>query len=320
MNETSASDTGHSRFAFGRNWKRFLPDVTDARIALAQDSLRTMLGIDDLRDKCFLDIGSGSGLFSLAAKKLRSPRVFSFDYDHDSVACTRALKERFFTADDSWQIEQGSVLDPEYMGRFRDYDVVYSWGVLHHTGAMWTALANAALPVAMDGRLYVAIYNDQGCMSAIWRQIKRIYCSGAAGKAFILATVLPALVVGRGAKDIIGGRSQLARYSVEYSRTSRGMSPLRDIVDWLGGYPFEVARPEQLSDFYQQRGFALDRLKAASGTGCHELVFTRRAPASGAGGKAGLQRDGTTRGSTTFGAPGTYTPPIGPGRVRARGA
>ncbi len=122
----------------------------------------------------FLDIGSGSGLFSLAARRLGA-RVHSLDYDPHSVACTRELRRRYFPEDPEWIVESGSALDEAYIRSLGKFDVVYSWGVLHHTGDMWAALASAAIPVAAGGKLFIAIYNDQGTPSRRWTKVKRAY-------------------------------------------------------------------------------------------------------------------------------------------------
>src|SRR5437868_7530339 len=132
-------------YEFGKNWTRFLKEVDDSRIKEAETSLRRMLETESLAGKSFLDIGSGSGLFSLAARRLGA-RVHSFDYDPQSVACALELRRRYFDGDADWTIEEGSALDADYVRSLGAFDVVYSWGVLHHTGAMWEALANAALP------------------------------------------------------------------------------------------------------------------------------------------------------------------------------
>jgi 2-polyprenyl-3-methyl-5-hydroxy-6-metoxy-1,4-benzoquinol methylase len=137
------------RFAFGRNWSRFLELLDERRIAEAEASLCAMLGVTDLHDRRFLDIGCGSGLFSLAARRLGA-EVRSFDFDRQSVACAAELRRRYLPDDAGWRIEPGSVLDPEFMGALGTYDVVYSWGVLHHTGAMWIALERALARVAAN--------------------------------------------------------------------------------------------------------------------------------------------------------------------------
>src|SRR5438045_550600 len=162
------------RFEFGRNWSRFLLYLDDERITVAEQSLKETFAVADLECTSFLDIGSGSGLFSLAARRLGA-RVHSFDYDPDSVACTRELKHRYFHNDQAWTIEEGSALDEGYVNSLGAFDVVYSWGVLHHTGDMWRALETAALPVAPGGKLFVALYNDQGSRSVRWRKIKKAY-------------------------------------------------------------------------------------------------------------------------------------------------
>jgi len=265
--------TRGERFQFGRNWRSFLGVLNDERIAEAEKSLAQMLGTHAVKNKRFLDIGSGSGLFSLAARRLGA-RAHSFDYDPDSVACARELKRRYFPDDPDWTIEQGSVLDHDYMAFLGQFDVVYAWGVLHHTGNMALALENAGKAVARDGKLYVAIYNDQGWKSRRWRKIKRLYCSGVAGKWAVSAVFIPYFSGAGLGVDIVKGQNPLTRYS-EYKR-SRGMSRVHDWFDWLGGYPFEVAKPEDIIHWFIDRGFVLKRLKTCGGgLGCNEFVFQR---------------------------------------------
>src|SRR5437867_10486767 len=131
------------RFGFGENWRDFLSKLTEDRVVQAELSLKDKLEMDSLAGKSFIDVGSGSGLFSLAARRLGA-MVHSFDYDPQSVACTWELKRRYCPEDPHWIIEEGSVLDCAYLAQLGQFDVVYSWRVLHHTGAMWEALDNVA--------------------------------------------------------------------------------------------------------------------------------------------------------------------------------
>jgi 2-polyprenyl-3-methyl-5-hydroxy-6-metoxy-1,4-benzoquinol methylase len=266
------------RFAFGENWQRFLSILDESRIVRAEDSLRRMLDVSDLAGKTFLDIGCGSGLFSLAARRLGA-RVHCFDYDPQSVACAEELRRRYFPLDPDWRIEEGSALDSSYLSGLGSFEVVYSWGVLHHTGAMWQALGNAAGLVAPGGKLFIAIYNDQGKISNRWRAIKRAYNRLPGGWRFLVAIpVLVHLYWRRTVKDFLRGRPF---ESWRNEGQERGMSPWRDLIDWVGGLPFEVAKPEAILDFYLQRGFTLTRLTTCGGSlGCNEYVF---APGAGNG-------------------------------------
>lgn len=266
--------SGGGRFAFGDNWARFLASLDEQRIRDAEESLKSKLEVENLAGKSFLDIGSGSGLFSLAARRLGA-RVHSFDCDPQSVACTEELKRRYFLGDGNWVVEQGSVLDPHHLSRLGVFDVVYSWGVLHHTGAMWQALENVVPLVKERGQLFISIYNDQGGPSARWLRVKRTYNALPGTLRWLVLVPALARLWGKTlVKDLLRGKPFETWRN--YGRGERGMDAWRDVVDWVGGYPFEVAKPEEVFDFYRRRGFMLQRLKTcAGGLGCNEYVLMK---------------------------------------------
>jgi 2-polyprenyl-3-methyl-5-hydroxy-6-metoxy-1,4-benzoquinol methylase len=261
------------RFEFGKNWAAFLSVLNDERIAIAEASLKDALGVTTLAGKRVIDIGCGSGLFSLAAVRLGAT-VHSFDYDLNSVGCTAELKRRYFPDHTGWTVEQGSALDREYMSKLGQFDIVYSWGVLHHTGDMWQALANVVPMVKKpDGKLCIAIYNNLGSQTRRWHSIKKRYVSSSRPSQLLIAAATFALLEIKGsAGRIVRGENPLPfRRWREYKR-NRGMSIWRDHIDWVGGYPYETAKPEEIFDFYRKHGFSLQFLKTG-GLGCNEFVF-----------------------------------------------
>lgn len=264
------------RFEFGKNWRAFLSHLDDDRISRAENSLREMLEVDSLEGKTFLDIGSGSGLFSLAARRLGA-RVYSFDFDTNSFECTKELKKRYFASDNEWTVEQGSILDKDYVSSLGSFDIVYSWGVLHHTGDMWTALANASIPVKFGGQMFIAIYNDTGSQAERWKWIKSTYCRlpKLLKTPFAIAVSLP-----EEGKKLLSATAtgKPHKYFRDWSsyRNERGMNRWHDIIDWVGGYPYEYAGPSALFEFYKSKGFSISKMNCDNvGLGCNEIVFRR---------------------------------------------
>ena len=252
------------RFKFGEIWSCFLKLLDEKRIVHAEKSLSEMLDVINLNDKSFLDVGCGSGLFSLAARRLGA-KVHSFDFDPASIACTLELKQRYFPDEKNWLIEEASVLDDDYLSRLGKFDVVYSWGVLHHTGKMRQALGNVTPLVSEGGSLFISIYHDQGLRSIYWSIIKRMYNISIIFKVVIILIHFPFLY--------------LLRYILRFiscRQIERGMSLWYDMLDWLGGFPFEVSKPQDIIHFYNLRGFYLTCLKSSSGrSGCNEYVFLK---------------------------------------------
>jgi 2-polyprenyl-6-hydroxyphenyl methylase/3-demethylubiquinone-9 3-methyltransferase len=233
-----------------------------------------MLDMPNLEGRSFLDSGCGSGLFSLAAMRLGARRVFSFDYDPDSVACAAELKRRYFAGSPQWTIQQGSVLDDEYLQRTGRFDIVYCWGVLHQTGDMWKALETIIRPVGEGGRLFISIYNHQPLWTPVWKGIKRTYNAVPRPLGLVMVwiyLVLKTPVVAM--RGLPGGRN---RAEGKRAGGRRGMSWYYDAVDWVGGYPHETASPEAVFRFYRDRGFRLTELTTVGGgSGCNQFVFQR---------------------------------------------
>lgn len=280
MSEPKPESGADERFAFGRNWLSYVKLVSEQRIAAATASLAEALPYPDMTGRSFLDVGCGSGLFSLAAQRLGA-RVHSFDYDAGCVRAAVWLRGRFGSLN-GWVVEQGSILDEQYTGRLGLFDVVYAWGVLHHTGDLWKALNAAARRVAPGGTLFVSVYNDQGLESRLWRRVKRRYNnSGPLNRRLLIAGSY--CYLRRYSPLRVAARLALRHgQSAVHATRRRGMSARHDLVDWVGGYPFEVAKPEQVFAAVHELGFDLRRMTTcAGGLGCNEFVFERRSTGDG---------------------------------------
>lgn len=275
--EITAGDSGNKPFAFGKNWASYAKLVTQQQIDEAIVGLRRLVG-DDLRGKRFLDIGCGSGLHSLAALRLGAAEVVAIDVDSDSVATTRNMLQAHAQGG-AWKVLERSVfdLDPSSMGKF---DVVYSWGVLHHTGDMYRALRIAATLVAPGGQFAFALYrHTRFCW--FWKIEKKWYAAaGPRGQGMARSAYVGLY---RMAHPIFN-RKSFADHVASYV-SARGMDFYHDVHDWLGGWPYESISPDEVARLMKQLGMREVRNFARMGrtstgvfgSGCDEYVY---APAS----------------------------------------
>ena len=273
MSEHKIEIQDGNRFKFGSNWSNFIRLLNNDRILKAEKSLINALGVDNLENKLFMDVGSGSGLFSLAAKRLGA-KVISIDFDPECVACTNELKRRYFPTDDTWHVVEGSVLDNGFFDDLPKVDILYSWGVLHHTGDLWSALKNVRNKVQKDGSIYIALYNDQGTASDIWLKIKQTYnkIPSLLQPLFVMLVILPFEIL---ALAINITKLSPLRYLRSWTgrRGHRGMNKWHDWVDWVGGLPFEVATPEDIVEFFMEKDFNLTKIRTVNGWGNNEFIF-----------------------------------------------
>ncbi|MGH9452921.1 MAG: class I SAM-dependent methyltransferase, partial [Terriglobia bacterium] len=262
-------------FSFGRNWQSFVErHLTPERERLALQSICDFVETSDLEGRSFLDVGCGSGVFSLAACRLRARNIYSFDVDPFSVRCCQELRRRAGDPE-HWTVAEGSILDLEFLQCLPKADVVYAWGSLHHTGNMWQAIRNAASLVAPGGLFFLSIYNqvDGRRGSEFWLRVKRRYnrSSSVVKRLMELAYaarfgVLPAL------RSFQNPAQSLRNYGRE-----RGMSFWPDVVDWLGGYPYEFATVHAIFRFCtRELGMELVNVLDTNTTGTNQFLFRRR--------------------------------------------
>jgi SAM-dependent methyltransferase len=264
-----------AHFAFGKNWASYAQLLTESRVQAAVDSLRKLAG-GDLQGKRFLDIGCGSGLHALAALRLGAREVIALDIDADSVRTTEEVLHAN-AAGQHWTVRQASIFDLE--GDSLDkFDVVYSWGVLHHTGDMDRALRAAAALVAPQGRFIFALYR-RTFLCWLWKVEKRWY-AGASPAAQSRAR---GAYVGlfRLAFPFRKERGRFRDYVAGYGQ-QRGMDFDHDVHDWLGGWPYESISPQRTErlmasvGLYRVRAFTLHGIKLGLfGSGCDEYVYAR---------------------------------------------
>jgi len=250
-------------FEFGKNWQFFLDKYfNETRLNKAVESLKEMLECDTLEGKTFLDIGCGSGLFSLAAYKLNAKKVVSLDVDSFSVKCCRQLFNTYNNPS-NWEVIEGSILDDEFVKRLGKFNVVYSWGVLHHTGNMWKAIDNASSLTSENGKFYIAIYNkiNDFCIfsdgrfgtSKFWELEKKFYNASPGFIKQLLNFSSAGLLMLLYLLTLNNPLRKIREFPEKY----RGMSWYVDIKDWIGGYPYEYADTEEIFKFLKQKNLCL---------------------------------------------------------------
>lgn len=270
---SEALEKADHSFSFGKNWENYATTLSEDKIQQAKDDLQGLLAPTSLEDKTFIDIGCGSGVHSVAAIQLGVKSLRAIDVDADSVRTTKATLAKY-AQEASCEVEEQSIFDvsPDVK-----YDIVYSWGVLHHTGNMWKAIQHASELVKSNGYLAIAIYKKSP-LCGLWRIEKNFYSR--------LPPILQLPITCLFATFFLLGILVSGRNPVAYVRNYevlRGMNFWHDIIDWLGGYPYESATPHEIQRRMRQKGFQFIKETNAEaprafglfGCGCGEYLFRK---------------------------------------------
>lgn len=262
------------RFGFGKNWENFIQkQFSEERVEISRKHILSFLKLNDLKGKCFLDIGCGSGLSSLAALRSSADKIVSFDYDMDAVSTTKMLWQ-YSGNPANWEVKQGSILDEEFIKTIEPADVVYSWGVLHHTGNMWQAMDNTARLAKKNGLLYIALYDYDIQVNPppeFWLEVKQRYNhSNQWGKRKMELWYIWKFMLYENPLRFPALLKQMTDY--KQSR-GRGMAFYTDVKDWLGGWPMEFAKRADVKAWADKTG--LEMLTMKTGEANTEYLFKK---------------------------------------------
>lgn len=258
------------RYPFGKNWNLFVRFfVTDEKIAESKDQIEDWLGSEAVAGAKFLDCGCGSGIASAGAYQLGA-KVTSFDFDFESKVATETIKKRIVLnqsdhRDREWVVVQGDLLDRRFCSKLGKFDIVYCWGVAHHTGDLVGAMERLSEFGCQNSLLWVAIYNDQGWKSKLWYEVKFLF-----NKNFLFRFVISFVLFWTHFLPLLA-------YSRVIKKTRpRGMNIFVDWLDWIGGFPFEVMASQSVCDFFKARGFVTDRIEVCGNrSGCNQFLFRK---------------------------------------------
>ncbi len=277
MNDNEKLVENH--FKFGENWEKLIQSVDEHSLSAAVADLKEFMGVESLVGRSFLDIGCGSGLSSLAAYKLGAEKIVSVDIDPKNVANVDALKRKFnVPSNANWTAALVSIVEAGDLTKLPNADIVYSWGVLHHTGDMWNAIQNSAKLVKPKGQLYLMLYRDAH-LAGLWKMIKWTYVkSPAAGQWLLRNLFAGGLLFGA----CLAGKNPF-RIVRDYGKKMRGMTWYVDVTDWIGGYPFEYCSAEEVIEFLKPQGFHLQKITpkiskrpwGVRGTGSYTFLFEK---------------------------------------------
>jgi len=245
MNET--------RFKFGENWSNYSSSVNLEKIELAKKDIIRLVG--DVSNKSVIDIGCGSGIHTVAFIQLGVKSIVSFDYDLKSVETTKKLVKKFCYKKSKYKVFQADILNIDSLSGLnkRKFDIVYSWGVLHHTGSMFEAIISTTKFLKDNGILVLGLYVKTKLCN-FWYYEKKIFNKYKFLQPLIKLPFLFFLIIGLSLKK----RSSPYKIIHDYKK-QRGMSIIFDVNDWLGGFPYESIDDNSLLNFLKLKGFKIVR-------------------------------------------------------------
>ena len=152
-------DKVNTQILFGNLWQtRFDNFSLDQKNFLKRLLKKLNFDTFQLKNKKVLDMGCGSGRFSVAFARLGAKKVYGVDLGDQGIRIGNKLSKKFNLK--NLTFKKSSVLSLPFKNNY--FDFVFCKGVLHHTGNLKKALNEFVRVINGNGYGYLYLYGKGG--------------------------------------------------------------------------------------------------------------------------------------------------------------
>lgn len=215
-------------------WTQHLP-----KIEKQIEFLNKLIGRDNIENKIVLDAGCGTGIAAISFKKLGANKVIGIDISKKSLLTAKKLAEE---AGVKLKFITGDLLNLPLKGNF---DIIHSFGALHHTGDTKGAFANLINLLGENGQFYLALY-WRTRLTFLHQFIRKIL------------RLLP-----ESAWEPIS--KFITKFMVGKKKTQRGFDGYGEALDWLCVPHRDHYRPEEIKKWFKEYNMQSELLVKQTG-------------------------------------------------------
>jgi ubiquinone/menaquinone biosynthesis C-methylase UbiE len=160
LSDDMRQEEGTTQRVYGKLWDKYETDeyIKEAYRIIESRFKNNEFDLSVLKGKTILDMGCGSGRYTIALTKTGAEKVYGIDLGKESIRKAALIAEK--SGIRNIEFDVGSVLDLPYEDNL--FDFIYSNGVLHHTENLEQGINELYRTLKPGGESFLYLYADGG--------------------------------------------------------------------------------------------------------------------------------------------------------------